>query len=79
MILHIGNDRAIPTRDIVAVLSAHALSRSDYLGGGTALDMSACPQNASMRSVLVCERDNHEKLYGSPISACALLARMAEA
>ncbi len=68
MVLHIGNNRAIPARDIIAVLDVKAMRRSqDGLSG---LEM-----DAAARSVVVYEAAGETRFLASPISTAALRTR----
>ncbi len=70
MVLHIGNNRVIPWRDIIAVLDVKALRRAQ---GTTLADLDK--NLGSARSVIVYEADGETVLCGSPISATALSMR----
>ncbi len=71
MVLHIGNNRSVPRRDIVAVLDVKALGRARETFAQGALE--ACPDSA--RSVIVLEADGRTTLLASPISTAALRLR----
>ncbi len=71
LVLHIGNNRSVPRRDIVAVLDVKAL--------GCALppfELSEMEKGLeSARSVIVCESKGRTTYIASPISTAALSLR----
>ncbi len=71
MVLHIGDNRAIPRRDIVAVLDVKTLRRARETFELGDLE----PSLASARSVIVCESGGRTILHASPISTAALSLR----
>ena len=71
MVLHIGNNRSVPRRDIVAVLDVKALSRARETFAPGELESL----NDSARSVIVLEAHGNTTLLASPISTAALRLR----
>ncbi len=71
MVLHIGNNRAIPWRDIIAVLDVKIMRGAR---GVPALEDSDTDFD-SARSVVVYESGGQTRFCASPISAAALRSR----
>ncbi len=71
MVLHIGNNRSVPMRDIVAVLDVQTLRRArDKFAPGD------CENgHEPTRSIVVLESDGLTSALASPISAAALRLR----
>ena len=71
MVLHIGNNRSVPRRDIVAVLDVKALGRARETFALGELESRL----DSARSIVVLEAHGRTTLLASPISTAALRLR----
>ena len=71
MVLHIGNNRSVPRRDIVAVLDVKTLRRAREAFAPGDLEASL----DSARSVIICESGGRTTLHASPVSTAALRLR----
>lgn len=79
MILHLGSDYIVPLQDVIAIIDAEAVSKSQdtkqFLERKMKDFMFSCCQHEEIKSYILAKKKNEFCVYASAISSQTLLKR----